>query len=459
MSRGWAAHFIMSTTRSENSPGTSPIASISSTAAHQPWSFSQLVAFRFIFAYAMLYVFPAPLGNVPFVGDLTTKYANGMAHLASLFGELVFGVATDPDAPFNGSGDRALDYMVVFFYFTLSLVAATTWTVIDRRRAEPQLEYRRLARGLWIYMRYVLAFTLLQYGFAKVCKSQFPDPSPLRLEQSFGESTPMGLLWTFMGYSTPYNVFTGAIECLGGLLLFWRRTTTLGALVVIGAMVNIVALNFCYDVPVKLYSSHLLVIAVLIAAPDLRRLLDVLVFKRPTTPEPAAAPLPKRWQRRARVVIKVVFIAWALYLNVDGAVELYRKRSDIPAELAPFHDAFRVEAHQVANAEVTGPTRWRELGAGRPGYLFLKREDDSQSRYGVAVDVTAKLLRFTKADARIGSEPNAYALAYSFPDADQIVLEGAFEGATVRVILKRNSRAWRLRTTGFHWVNEFPNNR
>ena len=30
-----------------------------------------------------------------------------------------------------------------------------------------------------------------------------------------------------MGYSTPYTLFSGAGEVLGGLLLFFRRTTTL----------------------------------------------------------------------------------------------------------------------------------------------------------------------------------------------------------------------------------------
>jgi hypothetical protein len=39
-----------------------------------------------------------------------------------------------------------------------------------------------------------------------------------RLLKPYGESSPMGLLWTFMGYSTGYNLFTGGAEALGGLL-------------------------------------------------------------------------------------------------------------------------------------------------------------------------------------------------------------------------------------------------
>ena len=39
-----------------------------------------------------------------------------------------------------------------------------------------------------------------------------------------------------------------------------------------------VALNFCYDVPVKLYSSNLLAMAVFLAAGDVKRLVNVLVL-------------------------------------------------------------------------------------------------------------------------------------------------------------------------------------
>ena len=56
-----------------------------------------------------------------------------------------------------------------------------------------------------------------------------------------------------MGYSRPYAIFCGLVETVGGLLLFWQRTTTLGALIVAASMANVAMLNFSYDVPVKLF--------------------------------------------------------------------------------------------------------------------------------------------------------------------------------------------------------------
>ena len=68
----------------------------------------------------------------------------------------------------------------------------------------------------------------------------------------------MGLLWTFMGASAPYQMLAGLAEVTCGMLLFWRRSRLLGALLAIGVMGNVVALNYCYDVPVKLFSTELL---------------------------------------------------------------------------------------------------------------------------------------------------------------------------------------------------------
>ena len=99
---------------------------------------------------------------------------------------------------------------------------------------------------------------LLSYGFAKVYKTQFPEPSLIRLLQPLGSFSPMGLAWTYMGFSEAYNMYTGMLEVLGGLLLIWRRTTTLGALLVAGVMSHVVVMNFTYDIPVKLLSMHLL---------------------------------------------------------------------------------------------------------------------------------------------------------------------------------------------------------
>src|SRR5262249_9377730 len=64
----------------------------------------------------------------------------------------------------------------------------------------------------------------------------------------FGNKSPAGLLWAFVGYSVPYQMFSGVVESFGALLLLTRRTVALGALVCLVSTANVVLLNFCYDV-------------------------------------------------------------------------------------------------------------------------------------------------------------------------------------------------------------------
>ena len=83
-----------------------------------------------------------------------------------------------------------------------------------------------------------------------------------------------------MGASTAYQMFAGLAEVLAGLLLLFRRTALLGALLCGGVLANVVLLNFCFDVPVKIYSSHLLLMAVCIIYPDTGRLVSFFLLSR-----------------------------------------------------------------------------------------------------------------------------------------------------------------------------------
>ncbi len=113
-------------------------------------------------------------------------------------------------------------------------------------------------------MRYTLAFTLFGYGFAK----DLPHP-PIPLTRLRKASGNVRRFFSLAGRplvvhgraSTAYIIFAGTAEVLPGLLLLFRRTTTLGGLAAFAVLLNVVALNFCYDVPVKLYSTNLVLMS------------------------------------------------------------------------------------------------------------------------------------------------------------------------------------------------------
>src|SRR5262249_21377963 len=150
-------------------------------------------------------------------------------------GKHVLGISRELNIGDNGSGDKTSDYIAVLCIACLAAIAAVVWSLVDRSRRHDER-----ARGVGrVIVRYTLAFIMLGYGVAKLFLGQFSAPGASRLVQTYAESSPMGLLWTFMGASPAYVFFSGAAESLGAVLLLVRRTTTLGALILGAVLTNI----------------------------------------------------------------------------------------------------------------------------------------------------------------------------------------------------------------------------
>jgi uncharacterized membrane protein YphA (DoxX/SURF4 family) len=254
-------------------------------------------ALRFSVVYWSLYCLPSTISET----------------LVRAFASKVLGISKTLVLP-NGSGDTTYSYVQALLIFVIAMTGALIWTALDRRKTDYRLTHD-LLRSL---LRYMLAFIMLSYGLAKIgwFTNQFPTPNALRLASTYGESSPMGLLWTFMGASRPYTIFAGLGEVIGGLLLLMRRTATVGALIVFGVMTNVMMMNFCYDVPVKLYSAHLVLMSVFILLPDLGRLFSLLVLNRPTHPIRLAPPYVQGkkmiWCHRGWKICVLILVMWRL---------------------------------------------------------------------------------------------------------------------------------------------------
>src|SRR4030095_403648 len=150
-------------------------------------------------------------------------------------------------------------------FFSLAFIGAIVWSILDRQRRS----YDKAYYWLRVLVRYSLAYTMMVYGFIKIFHLQMPSPYLSQLVQPLGDKSPMGLAWTFMGYSKAFSAYTGWGEVIGGILLFWRRTTALGALITVILMASVVAMNYSFDIPVKLYSSVLFIQGLFLLTPDI----------------------------------------------------------------------------------------------------------------------------------------------------------------------------------------------
>ena len=401
----------------------------------RPWSLALRVAFRFVFSFLVLFNFPFPLDVIPFVAG-AVQSAIDAAIVA--VGQSVFGIAVDTVG--NGSGDRTANWIFLFIVVALSVASTLIWSIADRRATG----YPRLWRWFHTYVRFALAVPMMGYGAYKVIPSQFVSPGLERLLQPIGDASPMGLLWTFMGASMGYTMFTGFGELIGGLLLTVRRTALLGALVSAGVMTHVVALNFFYDVPVKIFSSILLFEALVLAAPDAKKLLRFFILDRPSESLFANAKL----RIAARVVI-ALFIGYVAFTQFKSSWDQRQRLLTQRLAVSPLSGVWTIE-----NADAGSPTAWRRLIVAGPQWGAIQTMDDGITRYVLSSD--EKVLIFKK---RI--DPHFQAtMSYERTGPKTLTLRGQFDGKNIVATMHReDERTFRLTSRGFHWINEAPFNR
>ena len=154
----------------------------------QPWSLVKRIGCRLVFLYWVLYVSPVARPLAPWVA----------IHVFHLSGPVTRYQVT-------GSGDTTLDYIQNLIDVVFAVAGALVWSILDRKRQS----YAKLHPWLILLLRYFLASTLLSYGFDKVFPLQFPYPSFTRMLEQFGDFSPMGVLWSFMGASPAYTFSRG----------------------------------------------------------------------------------------------------------------------------------------------------------------------------------------------------------------------------------------------------------
>jgi hypothetical protein len=421
------------------------------------WSIATRVLFRFVFMYLAVYNLVALqnfINIIPKGSDVSTFLVKMWDAVLPWVGEHVFG--KEIAYKMTGSGDTLYDYVRVFCIAVFAAAMALVWSLVDRKRPN----YRRLHEWLRVYTRYTLGLTMIVYGAAKVIKAQFPSPSLDRLLQPFGDASPMGLLWTFMGASESYNIFSGLGELIGGLLVTVRRTTLLGALVCIGVMSNVVMLNFSYDVPVKLLSTHLLAMAVFLCLPDMRRLANLFVLNRPADPS-GARPVFREWKwlnRGAAVLgglVAVTFTGLALHMAYDA-----RMKYGDWAEKSPHYGIWNVEEFTLdgqARPEVmTDESRWRRVVFDHPEMVAIQLMTDARQRYGLKLDGNKQTLELSRRD-----KPDFKAtFTYQQPEPELLTVDGSLDGHAIRARLrKQDVSKFQLTSRGFNWISEYPYNR
>lgn len=437
-------------------PALEPQVPVQMTEPPAQWGQAKLIGFRFAFAYFVFYSFPFPITWIPYTDYVIDKYSQFFDWLVPWTAKHILHIPYPVKEVFTGSGDTTFNYVFNLLQLVVAIVAVVVWSLLDRKRPN----YQKLHQWFRLYIRFALLNSLIVYGSFKVIKTQFPDLRLSDLMTTYGQSTPMHLLWAFMGASKSYNLFTGGVEMLGGILLIVPRFTLLGSLVALGAMTQVFVLNMCYDVPVKLYSFHLLLMAVVLAAPDLPRLARLLVFNRPV---PAANDPPlfrRKWLNYGLLGVQLAFGLYILGLNLYQGHQIYTTSGNGAPKLAIrgiwIVDEFSANG-QAQPSSVSDQSRWQQAIFDDYSEVLIQSSNGWRQRYRQNVDTGKKAILIWKREDQPPQQPQ---LHYEMPAIDSLVLDGQFDGRTLHVKLHRIPEPnFMLTSRGFHWISEYPFNR
>lgn len=436
---------------------TAVIETSRSDAPSGPWPRGKRILFRFAFSFWALFCLDSGLTSFlfwfwPWLNNMVGDALDWPLTKINLWlGVHVFhltGVAANFHP--NGSGDHALNWIRALELLVLSAGIGSVWNIISEIRGR-RFEYRTIYQWLRLAMRFLLASSLLLYGFDKVFPLQFPPATTEQLAVSYADSSPMGLLWRFMGASPLYSFFGGMAEVVPGFLLLFRRTATLGALGATAVLLNVVALNFSYDVTVKLYSTELLLMALFLLLPDVQPLWLFFIQNESTHLSRSRVPRSERRAlRTAAVAIQVLTIGWILYTNGLGAWRMWR------GDRTPLSGSWKVDSAGDALAT----EGWTSVSTAGKDALRIAKGAQAQF-HKVEIDTRARTLRIfgdwheqnTSGQTPIG------VLQWRQEQQDQVRLNGTWKGQPATLLLHRSLANSKLETRGFHLIQEENFNR
>jgi hypothetical protein len=400
------------------------------------WSPSERIAFRLGAIYFAVYsLLNGNVATLPLVSIARDRrppdwYSNATNAVVAAVGHAI-GIRGEIRAFDNG--DSVGDHVQLLCLALVALVGTGVWSVLDRHRREYRRELELVYRGV----RYVLAMTVFAYAIFKIFPAQFSFPSPTRLVQTYGASSRMGLLWTFMGASPAYQMFAGWAELLGCVLVVVRRTATLGALVLFAILTNVLMMDICYDVPAKLCVLHLLGMTIALLVPNARRLIDVFVRNRAVPPTDLGPP-----PSRGRTAGKLVFVALVLYAEAVPTARYYFTERD-GAPVPPLYGAYEVKELRRAGALV--PRSFDDAGYWR--FFAIDR------RRATAVMVDGSRAQFqSSANRRDSFENGTSSLVVAPLGADEIVVEGTYRGDPISLLARRTDEL--LVRERVRWFND-----
>ncbi len=391
------------------------------------------------FAFFCIVFIPFPF-NITKVQSPVTDFLFG--GLIRLVAENVFGKKL---ADTHVHSDTFSMYILVLLLFILALFISLLLQQIKKW----SLYQDRVFVFFYRLFFYYLALQLLKYGLDKIFKNQFYMPEPNTLYTPLGSMSKGMLYWSSMGTSHFYNVFLGSLETLAALFILSKRTRLMGLLISLAVMLNVVAVNFGFDISVKLYSLFLLYLTIYLLTPYFSRLYQLLLPKTGTF-IPAPDPV---------VLFRNAFLSTFLKCLVVGIIFVeafypFIKTKNFNGDLAerPYlHGVYQVKQVIVGTdtlAVKDSPVK--RFFIHKQGYLIFQNQEDEMQDYKLSYAKDSSL--FVLTDYQL----HKTILSFTYRQSDSVLMLQYFKDGK-EYKLAGKAIDWRRLPAvkkRFHWTSD-----
>ena len=423
------------------------------------WNLAVRIAFRFSMVYLGLYcyateIFPglfsatggsgAALPDGATIWPLRPVVFWTAAHIFHVNVPLSFDIN-------SGTADDMFGWVTAFCVLMIATAATVVWSLLDRGREN----YAELHKWFRLFVRLAIAEEMISFGMVRVFVVEMVYPSLTRLVQPFGTFSPYGILVSSTGSAPAFEIFTGCAMIAAGLLLIVPRTVTLGALISLGAAIEMFMLYMTYDVVAKLFGFHLLLLCCFLLAPNVPRLVRFLLLHRTTSLSTEAQLFRGVRANRIALAAQIIFGLWLVGLNVNVCWGYWNTLGP-GRPLPPLYGIWEVRQMSIDEQPrpplLTDSTRWRRAIFDYPDRMVFQRIDESFVPYGASVNLPERTLALTKSDDKNWTAN----FTFQRPAGDQLILDGRMDNHQVHMELQLNDRnKFLLVSRGFHWVQEF----
>lgn len=270
------------------------------------------------------------------------------------------------------SSDSTSLYTLVFILIGISLLLSVAVFFLRKYYDSSKV----IIKVVTLIIPYYLSLHLLKYGFDKISMGQFYAPETNILYTPLGYLDKDILFWSTMGISPIFNIFLGLSQGLAGILLLFKKTRFFGFIVAAVILVNIVAINFGFDISVKLFSLFLLFLALIGLGSYASVIKDV--FIRISAFSITNTSLKKRNRfsyHFLKSLIVLLIFSEIFYQNFES---IFYKDDKI--EASDLNGAYSVQ-ELIINGIPSDNTEIERVFIHRDGYLIFQDTNDRMSDY------------------------------------------------------------------------------